>query len=110
MGNDLISRSALEQSFDEGCVGECGCCEHHHERHVAFGKWEDWCKLIRNAPTIDAVVVVHGRWKQCFEDWRHQIEGDECSACGFQHYGIGIDHYLYCPNCGAKMDGGAADV
>lgn len=48
----------------------------------------------------------HGRWKQCFEDWRKQIEGDECSVCGFQHYGTSIGHYNYCPNCGAKMDGG----
>ena len=50
-------------------------------------------------------LVVHGRWKQCFEDWRKQIEGDECSVCGFQHYGTSIGHYNYCPNCGAKMDG-----
>ena len=57
-------------------------------------------------PTVDAVEVVHGRWEQCFEDWRQQIEGDKCSACGFEHYGCGIKHYHYCPNCGAKMDGG----
>lgn len=61
------------------------------------------------APTIEAVPVVHARWKHCFEDWRQQIGGDECSACGFQHYGPGIDHYHYCPNCGAKMDGGGCN-
>ena len=49
--------------------------------------------------------VMHGEWKQCFEDWRKQIDGDECSACGFQHYGTSITHYHYCPNCGARMDG-----
>ena len=48
--------------------------------------------------------VKHGEWKLCFEDFRKQIDGDECSACGFQHYGSGISHYKYCPNCGAKMD------
>jgi predicted Zn-ribbon and HTH transcriptional regulator len=48
--------------------------------------------------------VKHGYWKECFEDWRKQIVGDECSACGFQHYGTSISHYHYCPNCGAKMD------
>lgn len=56
---------------------------------------------------VEAEPVVHARWERCFEDWRHQTEGDKCSACGFEHYGIPIDHYLYCPNCGAKMDGGA---
>lgn len=46
----------------------------------------------------------HGKWGRCYEDWRHQIEGDKCSICGFEHYGTSIAHYHYCPNCGAKMD------
>lgn len=46
-----------------------------------------------------------GEWKPCFGDWRKQIEGDECSACGFQHYGTSIGHYNFCPNCGADMRG-----
>lgn len=64
------------------------------------------CVKIGDAPAADVAPVVHGRWEQCFEDWRKQIEGDECSACGFQHYGVSVSHYHYCPNCGAKMDGG----
>ena len=58
--------------------------------------------------TIEAEPVRHGRWEQCFEDWRHQIEGDKCSACGFEHYGSSISHYKYCPHCGAKMENGTA--
>lgn len=54
----------------------------------------------------DVQKIKHGKWKLCYEDWRMQIAGDECSACGFQHYGTCISHYHYCPNCGAKMDGG----
>ena len=53
----------------------------------------------------DVQEIKHGEWKLCYEDWRMQIAGDECSACGFQHYGTCISHYHYCPNCGAKMDG-----
>ena len=60
---------------------------------------------IEEAPTAEVEEVKHGEWKLCFEDFRKQIDGDECSACGFQHYGSGISHYKYCPNCGAKMDG-----
>lgn len=56
-------------------------------------------------PAADVAPVVHGRWVQCFEDWRKQIEGDKCSACNFEHYGCSINHYHYCPNCGAKMYG-----
>ena len=61
--------------------------------------------LIQKQPTADVVEVRHGKWQPCFEDWRKQIEGDECSVCGFQHYGTNIRNYLYCPNCGARMDG-----
>ncbi len=60
------------------------------------------CNHFKNK--ADYAEVKHGKWRECFEDWRKQISGDECSVCGFQHYG-GISHYHYCPNCGAKMDG-----
>lgn len=46
---------------------------------------------IENAPTIDAVHVVHGQWN-----------GYVCSVCGVSsEYGS----ENYCPNCGARMDG-----
>lgn len=61
-------------------------------------------KLLDEVPKADVQEVRHGSWKPCFDDWRKQIEGDECSACGFQHYGTNIRNYNYCPHCGAKMD------
>lgn len=68
--------------------------------------WNAAVKILKKAPAADVQAVKHGKWKLCYEDWRMQIAGDECSACGFQHYGTCISHYHYCPNCGAKMDGG----
>ena len=53
--------------------------------------------LILNEPTVDAVEVVHGRWKDmCLGEYFM------CSECDFL-----TDWRLsnYCPNCGAKMDG-----
>ena len=57
--------------------------------------------IVENAPTVDAVEVVHGRW-----------DGNgNCSACGKNIYkDIDADMWScyeppYCPNCGAKMDG-----
>lgn len=68
--------------------------------------YPDWyAAQIKEIEPADVAPVVHARWVQCFEDWRKQIEGDKCSACGFEHYGCAINHYRYCPNCGAKMDG-----
>ena len=57
--------------------------------------------LIANGVTVRE----KGEWVQCFEDWRCQIEGDKCSACGFEHYGCSINHFHFCPNCGADMRG-----
>lgn len=68
--------------------------------------WNAAVKILKEAPAADVQAVKHGKWKLCYEDWRMQIAGDECSACGFQHYGTCISHYHYCPNCGAVMDGG----
>lgn len=63
-------------------------------------------QILRELPVADVEPVRRGRWERCFEDWRQQIEGDKCSACGFEYYGTGISRFHYCPNCGAKMDGG----
>lgn len=62
-------------------------------------------EIILQAPTVDAVEVVHGRWvDRMVRDWR-------CSECGEQIYKVRhVDGYCfddkpnYCPNCGAKMD------
>lgn len=67
---------------------------------------EYFANQIKIKPAADVAQVRHGRWEQCFEDWRKQIEGYKCSNCGFKHYGASITHYHYCPNCGCKMDGG----
>lgn len=52
---------------------------------------------IDNAPTITYEdLVPHGRWK------RRGRNLGECSECGEV---VAVRH-RYCPNCGAKMDGG----
>lgn len=64
---------------------------------------EDAKRVLADIPAAYVAPVVHGRWEQCFEDWRKQIEGDKFSICGFEHYSALITHYHYCPNCGAQM-------
>lgn len=61
-------------------------------------------KMMGLLPAADVAPVIHARWELCYDDYRQQIAGDKCSACGFEHYGCGISHYHYCPNCGAKMN------
>ena len=60
-------------------------------------------KQIADAPTIDAVLVKHGEWVKK-EVYGEAFYLKACSVCGFYH-GLTVD-YNFCPNCGAKMDGG----
>lgn len=47
--------------------------------------------------TVDAVEVVHGRWRFCGSDrWN---DAYECTVCGK----MAMDNSNYCPNCGADM-------
>lgn len=50
-------------------------------------------------PTVDAVPVVHGRWEQARYTEAPLYICSECDKSEFKQH-------RYCPNCGAKMDGG----
>ncbi len=61
--------------------------------------------MIDNAPTVDAVEVVHGRWER-ISWWQHKkrYEMDKCTVCG--HQVKPKDARYFCPNCGADMRDG----
>lgn len=58
----------------------------------------------------EQVEKLRGEWQVCFEDWRKQMAGDQCSKCGFQHYGTSINHYKFCPACDAPMTDEAVEM
>ena len=62
-------------------------------------------RIIEEAPAVDAVPVVHGRWIPIEEElWNLDfpvVVDWKCSACN----AMGNEDFNYCPNCGAKMDG-----
>lgn len=56
--------------------------------------------VIRNLPASGVEPVRHGRWRFCGADrWNDCYE---CSQCGR----AAMDNSDFCPNCGARMDGG----
>lgn len=66
--------------------------------------------VVDACPTVDAVPVVHGCFEPCFDEngnWRQGFA--KCSNCGKEYYAQVINHFGYCPNCGAKMDGERKD-
>lgn len=85
---DLISRAWVLAEYDRQHKGPPGGAR----------------KIIAEAPAVDAVPVVHGRWV-----YEH---GDPammpCSVCGYQVFRYNNTHY--CPHCGAKMSEQEKDV
>lgn len=61
-----------------------------------------------HAPTIEAEPVRHGRWIFEKGDETTCLDGYICSSCkqGFHTHVPYFEDFDYCPNCGAKMDGG----
>lgn len=55
-------------------------------------------KVIDDIPTIEAEHERHGKWINALEHCGAFV----CSDCEYQSTAL----YKYCPNCGAKMDGG----
>ena len=71
--------------------------------------WNSAIKILENAPAADVAPVRHGRWLL-----EREPDGKpfcfHCSVCDSDFHYIGITvAYDYCPNCGAKMDGGEND-
>lgn len=75
-------------------------------KRIMAAKWMDGydgamaMAIAASAPAADVAPVVHGRW---IEDGSLIITCSECK----RGYNLIAKYTHYCPNCGAKMDGGA---
>ena len=54
---------------------------------------------IKGMKAADVAPVVHGRWIASHDEFY------ACSICKYPVY-VGWNQTNYCPDCGAKMDGG----
>lgn len=78
----------------------------------------DAIDMIEDAPAADVAPVVHGRW---ICEWDTDLgittvicsrckDAREVRGCYVSTGGEGMyDEDAYCPNCGAKMDGGDSE-
>lgn len=75
----------------------------------------DMLDYVENAPAADVAEVRHGRWigyPECLK-YPNAYSDDHivCSACEecFSILDNDCERFNYCPNCGARMDGGEDD-
>lgn len=62
------------------------------------------CEIIDGQPTIDPESLrPHGKWARVKGDSGGQV-GYRCSCCGSK-WPIYVQFFVYCPYCGAKMEG-----
>lgn len=65
-------------------------------------------EVIGDAPTVDAVEVVHGHWEYGKWEQGHWVKGNERCRCSVCHRDFAVDNsniWHGCPQCLAKMDG-----
>jgi hypothetical protein len=102
--NDVLDRLAIEASYRAT------------EYPVVSATLKATMMLVDSSPTVDAVEVVHGRWEDIYGG-KYANPRFRCSVCKAKALYVnvlnGLGNWIdeqelsnYCPNCGAKMDGG----
>lgn len=107
---EYIKRSEVFEQFDNA---DADVCETDDFGGVDYGfGMKNIKELINAIPAADVAPVVHGKWIVRF-DGPYKRRRCYCSHCG-KHNGVGgiakNQEKPYCPNCGAKMDGGDSDA
>ena len=93
----LIDANELRKEFEwlESVVNGCSKAE-----------VRDTIQRIDNAPTVDAVEVVHGEWRLVGVDAGKKTAVAECSVCDAV-FEVPLSslalNYNHCPTCGADM-------
>lgn len=100
---EYIKRTAVFEQFDNA---DADVCETDDFGGVDYGfGMKNVKELINAIPAADVAPVVRGVWV-CVNKI-DPISGYRCSKCRRR---VGFDLTPYCPNCGAKMDGGDSDA
>lgn len=62
--------------------------------------WDSAVNALRNMPAADVAQVVHGEWVEDIDDMKCSVCKERWNYCDNDTY-----RFVFCPNCGAKMDG-----
>lgn len=116
MPDEYISREAAikyaEHAYHEWNLA-MSAADGKREINLVY-KRQELCKAVesvfRDTPAADVAPVVHGEWLRADDDW-NSLTTIQCSLCGEEWCfetddDVSLLNYKYCPNCGARMDGG----
>lgn len=101
---EYIEREALREILDGWRDAHADVDDVH-----GCGLLEDVICEVDAQTAANVAPVVHGRWIHSrYKDCSEQFELVKCSQCNHEAYAMAF--YVrggnYCPNCGAKMNGG----
>lgn len=92
---DEVDKSKHNNPHPQGMIRVNHRNEHDH-----------FIRMILDAPTVDAVKVVYGKniGNDDCDEWYRPVA--QCSICRCPWMMWDEEELHYCPNCGARMDGG----
>lgn len=79
------------------------------ERGIPYSRAAEVLRAASLSSAADVAPVVHGRYVHDGPRFHGGVDWWHCSNCMAVASGVDIAHN-YCPNCGAKMDGGEDDA
>jgi hypothetical protein len=104
MEGDYISREAAVKIAEKYGLADGSVLGRH------TGLADCIASEISALPAADVAEVVHGEWLRADDDW-NSLTTIQCSLCSEEWCfetddDVSLLNYKYCPNCGARMDGG----
>ena len=93
----------------EFCKGIINSHQGSQRSRLIAKAFENFAAWLENIPAADVMEVKHGRWHDVYMSSASSFVGT-CSICGVSNDIPPVPLAKYCPNCGARMDGGQDDV
>lgn len=106
-----IEREAFLKDIEERYCLPCKDAGRDHNGCKCRACWvDDMRGDVIDAPDADVAPVVHGRWIGAPLCGNDKCKCSECGSWHNIHANLrGKIMQKYCPNCGAKMDGGGGN-